>query len=374
MKSMKRDTLAYQLGVRPLTQLVNREAWPLSKVAHDFNRARSKGLGVIGTPELSLPTIGQPEQDALLFYLLNHSVSLVRQRVHPLEPLGEYLPIVEAYNREIAIRSQRMFYYLLAICTRESRHNKASSSWNEMIGLRAKYGNEILDFHYLIKGTSSSAAVEKFTEFQFEGTLGPYTKFLAEVFRVGNYSSGYGGVAWAVVAEVLRDYVSGVLSAEMMMDTAFTLAHNNGPIFNKGMFFKNYSSTLYKILDVQRSGQIPQLIPELDVLYVAPGTPVRSYWESGCQLFPEFKEGVDWHKVEALGAKNKYSEEKANQKKKPGFQGVGSKPLKNGPSLADHLEDQSQALKKAKAQAKAKLDAEYVEVYPGFNLAKEKVR
>ena len=314
MRSMKKDTLAYQLGVRPLAQPVVREAEHLPTVVKALASAKNKGLG-LHTGQVMEKTVGSPEEDAVTFYMLNHAVSLVRQRVHPLEPLGDYLPILNTYNREIGLKAERMFNYLLVICTRESRHNHASESSGVMKAMWSKYGEQIKDFHIYIRGTSSTESVNRLISKTPETTLGQYTKFLAEVFHEGNWSGGYGGKAWAKVAEVLRDYVWGTISAEMMMDTAFTLAHNNGPIFNKGVFFTGYSSNLYKILDVQRSGQIPQLVKQLSY---SSESPITFYWELCRSFFPEFDGEVDWYKVEALGSLHSYPSEKAAQKKTGG--------------------------------------------------------
>ena len=130
-----------------------------------------------------------------------------------------------------------MFFYLLLICTRESRHTKDAVSSPFIKGLGKKYGDGCTGFWSSIKGTGSSGAAERLRNSPPDVLLGDYTKFLADMFNGGQFSGGYGGVAWGAVAVVLRDYSIGAISAEMMMDTAFTLCHNNGPIFNKGMLF-----------------------------------------------------------------------------------------------------------------------------------------
>ena len=61
------------------------------------------------------------------------------------------------------------------------------------------------------------------------------------------------------MTDCLVRFVSGEFSAEMMLDTVWTLAHNGGPIFNKGQFYACTANAL-RILDVQRSGQIPEAV------------------------------------------------------------------------------------------------------------------
>jgi len=110
---------------------------------------------------------------------------------------------------------------------------------------------------------------------------------------------------------------------EMFVDTVWTLAHNNGPIFNKGMLYTGYSGHLYTILDVQAAGQIPQLVSDcIKSVYTIDGVTlnIRDYLLHYGEIFgiarPDFY--TDWHTVEALGSKKKYSSYKPIQHKKYG--------------------------------------------------------
>ena len=112
--------------------------------------------------------------------------------------------------------------------------------------------------------------------------------------------------------------VVGETSIEIMNDTAWTLAHNNGPMFNKGMLYNTYTSTIYKILDVQRAGMIPQLIAE-GTLGSHADSAVSQAFEAVKAVFPESVTGyVDWFKVEALGSLHQYPTEKNLQTAKYG--------------------------------------------------------
>lgn len=317
MKSLSKDTLAYQLGMRPAVQYRDMTAIPVSQVVTALNAMMGMCdlyafIGGTATVETGDKVRGSPERDALSFYLLNHSVSIIRQRVHVYAPLGKYLPLVERYHSELAVRSARMFFYLLLICTRESRHEKNSE---DMTDVYAKHGAWTKTFIQSIKGMSSLSAAERFRQHPPTGTMGAYTEFLADCFNTGSFSGGYGGPAWGKIAEVLRDFVKGKLTAEMMEDTAFTLCHNNGPIFNKGMLFDLHTSEIYKILDVQRSGQIPQLVVESGC--AAAKDPWIQTLLSECKAVvgDAFSSYVDWYAVEELGAVKTYPDEKKQQVK-----------------------------------------------------------
>lgn len=315
MRGCKIDTLAFQgsrLGLTPH----DFSAASLEKVVAHLDRDMADNRYALFPAE---EFASCPETDALKFYLLNHVNAIVSQRVHPLEPLGKYLLLVEQYHYGLAVMSTRMFYYLLLICTRESRHTKNTGSYSSGVWqvVRKPHSAEVFEklraFHHSLLGNSSSMAVDRLRSSPPEVTLGSYTRFLVDVFNHGTYSSGYGGKAWGRVATVLHRYVAGEISAEAMMDTAFTLCHNNGPIFNKGMLFSNYSHDIYKILDVQRSGQIPQLIASKGVS-AAVNQAVRVLWDMAHNILGAEVEGtVDWYKVEALGALKTYTAEKKAQ-------------------------------------------------------------
>lgn len=362
MISLKKDTLAYQLGVRPGVQNRDMSGVPVQDVALSLNTFMTtpapSGLTV---PEEGFS--GHPEVDALKFYMMNHAVSLIQAKMHPLEPLGKYLPLVDEYHKVLAGLSSRMFFYLLLICTRESRHAKNAPESSFITGLEKKYGSASKMFWTSIRGGGSSGAAEKFRKSPPHTSLGQYTKFLAELFHKGIFSSGYGGPAWGAVADVLRDYSIGVISAEMMMDTSFTLCHNNGPIFNKGMLFDSYSSEIYKILDVQRSGQIPQYVGNGESKWKH-NKSINDLWaKCHSRLGVEFAGFVDWYKVEDLGSLKKYPEEKKQQKKDYGY------PAEMKAMEAKVKAEKELALKKLQAEEK-----NWVTFMPNFKVKKVKVR
>lgn len=200
-----------------------------------------------------------PESEALTFYLWNHATSIVRKGVNYKEPLLDKGYILEEYSKVINTATINMYYYLLLICTRESRHIRGVEHLNN---LRYSYPHSIIDFTKSLKGLGSSGAVERFLNNDIQGaTIGQYTEYLVKLFNGGTFTCGYGSKPWGTIAKVLNDFVEGRYTPELLLDTAFTLAHNNGPIFNKGLCYYHYDKTLIiTILDVQRAGEVPNYI------------------------------------------------------------------------------------------------------------------
>lgn len=266
-------------------------------------------VGWLSTYMGSTPLV-LPDLEAVEFYCLNHLASVVRACHLELEGLPLWAQeVMLAYQDCLTRQSSRMFAYLLLIVTREARHLKStsvSSVWYKKMPAAYK------DFH---KGTRTAGngqnVVSMLKNSPPDMPIGEYLGCVLRVFG-GSFQNGYGGPAWANVARVLVEMVTGKISMEMMVDQAYSLAHNNGPIFNKGMLYKGYTDEFIKILDVQNSGQLPELVLSLgaDVLksdlalheklkrvigVVAAGSPAT-----------RFGECVDWARVESAGSKKKY--------------------------------------------------------------------
>jgi hypothetical protein len=255
-----------------------------------------------------------PDQDALEFYALNHLSAIVRKNF----TLHEILPtwateVMNQYQQVLRVQGRRMLNYMTLITTRESRHAKSKGS--SASDLLSKFGKEWVDFNNLIKDGGSTDAVEKFVTMPPQMGLGTYVDGLVYCFYNGGFGGGFGGKPWGLIAKTLGDFINGHTSMEMLLDTAYTLAHNNGPMFNKGMMYRMYTPEIYRILDVQRSGQIPELVlsgysPEIC-------KDVKPLIEQVVGLFPnEFNDEVNWQQVEDLGSLHKYPGEKKKMKKK----------------------------------------------------------
>ena len=254
-----------------------------------------------------------PENEAIWFYLQNHVMAELSRQYSKYEPLAPAAyELTSRYHRTETQSAMRMFFYLLLICTRETRHIKNLSEIGPVMTKKYKTG-KLRKFTQLIKGTSSGTAVTRFYTEAPDVGLGKYTSYMYDLFNDGNWSSSFGGKKWADIAKVLRDFVLGTITAEMMMDTAFTLAHNCGPIFNKGLVFNcQNNQSLLELLDVQRSGQIPELVREANHDDVT--TSHRDYLElADTALGNPFGGYVDWYKVDALGAMGSYEGKKAAQ-------------------------------------------------------------
>jgi hypothetical protein len=273
------------------------------------------------------------EEEALKFYMLNHAFALLMQQYD----MDEILPdsaneIAEAYVQESQKIVVRMTYYTLLVTTRESRHLHYTGDFKTT--LVTKFGPDYVKFRDDIDGLGSTGSAQYLRDHPPKIPIGKYTQAMTYVFNHGHFSGGYGGKPWGNIASTLEKLVHGLITPEMFVDTAWTLAHNNGPMFNKGMLYKHYDHDLIKILDVQRSGQIPQLINQYggSVSGVTQGL-VNLYNKCRQVLKEDFDGHVDWFAVEAAGSKGHYTAEKNAQSKAKTVKPVKAKPVSSDVSV-----------------------------------------
>ena len=287
----------------------NLSAIPMPRVALGLNHFADKvGTLKYGNGSQVEPMI-HPETEALWFYLTNHAMAVLQRTFDPAEPLpAAYAEVARNYHHDLEIRALRMYGYLMRICTRESRHSNANgfmSAYPEMASWYAGYQK---------KGPTQALA--GLLENTPKVEQARYTQFLRDSFYKGSFSGGYGGPAWGQIADVLHQFVTGKITGEIMLDTAFTLCHNNGSIFNKGMLYMGHTtSALNALLDVQRAGMIPGLICDVD--RYKKGTcsiggiysskdfvtgPMVALCNTMAALSSDFSARVEWPRLPELGA------------------------------------------------------------------------
>lgn len=331
-----KDTLAYHRA-RPLTTHRDMSDVPCSAVCQ-----RIRAFMQIDTEKDTVP-----EKEALWFYAMNHLTALVSAGKAPLEPLTDIEnSIMDTYHKMLAPKSVRAFYYLLLICVRESRYLHNKSNYSQQV--TKQFGPEAAKLMNSLGQHGSIQTAEYFLKNPPKCGIGQIVRSIQWIFYNGKFSGGYGGPAWGKVCDCLVEFVTGKFSAEMMMDTVWTLQHNNGPIFNKSMMYQSTGSQIQTLLDIQRSGQIPHALLEgmfhsyvdqdlLNFVQLA-----RSVWENDIGLF------VDWYQVEALGSVGKYPSQKKAQLQKFGT----PEQLENIAKMEAEAEKKAKQAAEAKAAAK----------------------
>lgn len=294
------DTAAYWLKGRMLSLHYDRSKDLVVNAVQSLSKA-----GIFGSNE-------NPMKSAVDFYLLNHVSTVISQRKDPLEPLDPAeVDVLRLYATSGAVTAARLFWYILLITTREARHNKSSGAekMDDVFKVVSKQYPDVekATVESMFQFTKSCPDSSSILAHMIGGTsqyqLGPFCKLLSALYYKCHWHSSYGGKKWGVIADALHSFVSGEWSAEIFADTAFTLAHNTAPIFNKGMLYSCPSGDFIQLLDCQRAGMVPQWVQQFGTAYHSDPSV-----KAAKKVCPELFEGaVDWAKVQSLGAVGNYS-------------------------------------------------------------------
>lgn len=290
--------------------------YPRSTLAHYLSRPVALHRDVSSLPlkvftqrtkeYMSQPgfSLASPDHEAVTFYCLNHIVAAIRQAYTPHEPLPQtVIDLLEQADAIVSDQALRAMHYLLLICTREARHCHSKPK------MLTQFPNSP-SAKFLQSGASETGIGNELLQKTPNTTIGDYVTVLSWQFYKCSYAGGYGGPKWGNVTDCLVRFCKGEFTAEMMLDTNWTLAHNGGPIFNKGQLYGSYSHDLYRILDVQRAGMIPTAVMH-DKQISAKATPLvkKLLGQAQSVLDGLVMPGVDWVLVKKLGAKHNYEAE-----------------------------------------------------------------
>lgn len=256
-----------------------------------------------------------PDLEAVEFYALNHAVAKIQAAFDKDEVLPQWAQdVLSRYVEVVAAQGSRLYSYMLLIVTRETRHFGAGMGGAWWTSMNSAYKS----FHSQIKGNDSHAVAKHVVTAPPELTLGAYVSCVTDVFAKGKWGHSYGGPAWANISSTMLRMVKGETSMVGMLDTAYTLAHNGGPMFNKGMLYHGYSNEFIKILDVQCGGYMPEAILNNEFKNLAVPQTLATLIQTVNENLPgAFQAQVDWNDVEKKGAKHSYATEKAKMKKAP---------------------------------------------------------
>ena len=284
-------TLGFLLGTTPAKRSRSLESVSMLSVTQGLKAYEAKAGG---NP--------YAQDDAVRFYLSSHLLADISQTFPASRPLNdEQYALIKQLLGYVTETSARFYFYALKIVLREYRHCK---NRQHMLEVFEKYCQKSAAYLDYVMDSSSDVLFENMEQCQIDAPFGNVLRCVEYGFYHAKWSAGYGGPKWGVIARVLRRFIEGQYSPEIMLDIGWALAHNGGPIFNKGYFYAGFSGgTLLKVLDLQRAGEIPAGVRAGEIpipcALLIPG--VEKHF--GLQ----YPERVDWWKVDKLGAKNSWS-------------------------------------------------------------------
>jgi hypothetical protein len=222
-----------------------------------------------------------PEDYALDFYLLNHSVYAINNKFSRNENLDEaHIDFMNFYLEKTIDIFTSAFLYLLCITTKESRHillhkydDIGYDYENDMIKeIKDKGYYECFEYtkHLKIKKESSQYSAKN-ALLDYDNvpnvSLSTYLSYLEHLYNNWEWHDEYGGYVWGTITNVLCRFIEGEISPETLVDNMWTLSHNNGLIFNKNVVFSSYKSEsgMLEILNAQAIGRLPEYVDQTSV-------------------------------------------------------------------------------------------------------------
>lgn len=140
---------------------------------------------------------------AMTFYTLNHLFSELCAKRLPLEPLEDRdRLLVVKYERVVQQQTSKILAYLVLACVRESRHHME----NETIEVD---NYKILDLFDDIQGKKAKEAVATFLNSDINCNVAEFLDALVKQFNNYDYANGYGGEAWASIADCCLQFATG---------------------------------------------------------------------------------------------------------------------------------------------------------------------
>lgn len=149
--------------------------------------------------------------------------------------------------------ARQLLYYVWHIISRELRHGNSGMT-SKAVGAIAFKDAEVIGAVNAVCSSSSNymGAVDGIGHRE----VGLYVDLVEAHYRHGGWSGAFGGKKWADIALTFKNYLDGDASAMVAADRAWTLVHNCGPIFNKGMYFTIHDGNLEKVLNHQASDSV----------------------------------------------------------------------------------------------------------------------
>lgn len=257
-----------------------------------------------------MPTSTSIGDTAVQFYMLNHGVALLDGAVGPDTALTpKQANLYQLYHKHVGEIGVRMVYDIVFMLTAMTAQTHPDGFHLDQV--ETSYGLKTREFIQDLSNNSNNISfwtpdyrtllpvLGKAQQLSRGVKLSDAIRSMGYILDMCQRELSYGPL-WRDIARMASSFFEGSKSLETTIDTSFTFCHCNGSFFEKGKLFTAVGNDLFKALDVQRSGQIPQFVKEQsNSLTKHPMT--RSLHATFAEQFPEvFSEKVKWSEVKEV--------------------------------------------------------------------------
>lgn len=219
-----------------------------------------------------------PESDALMFYLVNNIWHTINSRYGEYEDLPDNVyDLVKECNKLSVQICKGVFFHTCLVGDGMLATYLGNLSDSQKDYFKISYGEGFLKY----LENKSNRSIDGLNLHQFLGGM-------SNVYSIQKLIPW--GKPYSMIVKTIHKISNGNTSLYAGCDNVWSLCHNGGTIFNKGIggIYKVSSNFIFDILDVQDSGQIPAWVNEnRNNSYVTKKmiTLLDSYYK----LFPEEK-------------------------------------------------------------------------------------
>jgi hypothetical protein len=146
-------------------------------------------------------------------------------------------------EKRIVFLDEFLYTYLCAATAGELRHAPSKASGDHSAKLNAWW------ITHQDKAFSRAETQKRFLTNVTRAQSREYLATAWEIFRKHTWGGGYGGGAWATIAETGLHRAEGKLDPVSFIDRVFDLKHNNGPMFDKNSIVEQ--SNVHGILNAK---------------------------------------------------------------------------------------------------------------------------
>lgn len=202
--------------------------------------------------------IACPESEAILFYLVNHALHVIKSNYNPLQELppkvAEFAHKCDTISTRI---SKALFFHVCCVAHGMLWVSGSQLKPEQVNYFEQNFGAGFKD--YLMNKSRNGGGVETAVK-DASMTIHQFLGGLSSIYNFGAIIAW--GKPYSMIIKTIHKASNGSYSLYTAADHVWSLCHNGGTILNKGIgnIFQVSSDFLFDILDVQDAGQIPNWV------------------------------------------------------------------------------------------------------------------
>ncbi len=270
-------------------------------------------------------SIAVPESEAILFYLVNHALHVLRSNHNEYEELPPAMAAFAQKCDTISTRiSKALFFHVASVAHGMLWVNASQLEKSQLEFFEQQYGQGFKQYLINKKDGGALSEIKSISGLNINQFLGG----LSSIYSFGKIVAW--GKPYSMIVKTLHKATNGSYSMYTCADHIWSLCHNGGTVLNKGIsgIFNIASNDIFKVLDIQDAGQIPNWIhANQNAKYV--NSEIKALYKDFYKLFPKEFKPVDEAAI-AVSTKKRVAAHDAMNKQ---YRAMWQNPANNGATV-----------------------------------------